>query len=67
MWSSHENIDLDLPLVRSIEDRSQYYNINFQFTSVFKCCYRDIELCFVPYYGAEFEIMLIYKVFIYLA
>ena len=49
-----------------IEDRSQYYNINFQYTSVFKCCYHFIELYFVPYFGAEFETMLILKVYIYL-
>ena len=45
---------------------SQYYNIYFKYTYVFKCCYHDIELCFVPYFGAEFETMFILKVYIYL-
>ena len=54
------------PFVRCIEDRSQYYNINFEYTSIFKCCYHDIELCFVPYFGAEFGKMFILKVYIYL-
>ena len=66
MQISHVYFDLDFPFVRSIEDRSQYYNIKNLYTSVFKCCYHVIELCFVPYYGAEFEIMFIYKVYIYL-
>ena len=25
----------------------------FKYTSVFKCCYHETELCFVPYFGAE--------------
>ena len=66
MQRSHENIDLDSPLVRSIKDRSHYYNIKFHHTSVFKFCYYNIELCFVPYFGAEVKIMFIHKVFIYL-
>ena len=39
--------------VRCIKDRSQYYKIFFKYTSVFKCYYHDIELCFVQYFGAE--------------
>ena len=31
------------PFVCCIEDRFQYYNINFQYTSIIKCCYHDIE------------------------
>ena len=52
--------------VSCIEDRSQYYKIFFKYTSVFKCCYHDIELCFVPYFGAKFGKMFIFKVYIYL-
>ena len=52
--------------MRFIKDRSQYYNIKFYYTSVFKCCYHDIKLFFVPYFGPEFETMLILKVYIYL-
>ena len=57
---------MDPPFVHSIEDRSQYYNIKFQYTSILKCFYHVIELCFVPYFCAEFETMFIYKVYIYL-
>ena len=49
-----------------IKDSYQYYNIHFQYMYVFKCCYHDIELCFVPYFGAEFETMFILEVYIYL-
>ena len=59
MSISHENINLDSPLINSIEDRSQYYIINFLFISVFKKFNDYIEVCFVPYFGAEVEIMLI--------
>ena len=52
--------------IRCIEDRSQYYNIKVLYTSVFKCFYHVIELCFVPCFGAEFEKMFILKVYIYL-
>ena len=41
---------------------SQYYNIIFYYTYVLKCCYNYIELCCVPYFGAEVEITFIYKV-----
>ena len=34
-------------------------------TSLFKYCYHDIELCFVPYFGAESEKMHILKVYIH--
>ena len=37
----------------------------FQYKYVFKCCYYDIELCFVPYIGAEIGKMLILNVYIY--
>ena len=40
----------------------QYF---LKYTSVFKCCYHDIELCFVPYFGAESRIIYILKVYIY--
>ena len=66
MQSSHVYFDLVFPFVCCIEERSQYYNINLQYTSVFKCCYHDIELCFVSYFGAEFGKMFILKVYIYL-
>ena len=59
-------LDLFFSFVCCIEDRSQYYNIFFKYTSIFKCCYHELELCFVPYFGAEFETMFILKVNTYL-
>ena len=38
----------------------------FWYTSVLKCFYHEIELCFVPHFGAESETMFILKVYIYL-
>ena len=65
MWSSHVYFNLFPPFVRCTQDRSQNYNIFFKYTSVFKYCYNDIELCFVPYFGAESGKMHILKVHIY--
>ena len=64
MQISHVYFDPVFPFVRCIEDRSQYYNIKLEYTSVFKCCYHGIKLCFVPYFGAEFGKMFILKVYI---
>ena len=65
MQISHAFFDLFFTFVRSTKDRSNYYNTIFQQASVFKCCYRDIEICFVPYFGAEYGKMLILKLYIY--
>ena len=54
------------PFVCCIKDMSQYYSINFLYKYVIKCCYHDIELYFVPYFGAELGTMFIMKVYIYI-
>ena len=36
-------------------------------THMFQKNYPDNEICFVPYFGPEVEIMFIYKIFIYLS
>ena len=59
------NFNLFFPFVQCIEDRYQYYNMNFN-TLVFKYCYHDIGLCFVPYFSAESRKMFILKVYVYL-
>ena len=66
MYISHVYFELFSPFVRCIEDIYQYYIIKFQYTSVFKCFYHEIELFFVPYFDKEFKTMFVLKVFIYL-
>ena len=64
IYSSYVFFDLFLLFGCWIEDRSNYYKINFRYTYVFKFCYNDIWLWFVPCFGAESEIMYILLVYI---
>ena len=40
--------------------------LNFKIHICFQMFYNDIELCFVPYFGAELETMFILKVYVYI-
>ena len=64
MTNSWYRAHMHLLIVRWIEDKSKYYNINFRYISVFKFCYNDIWLWFVPFFGAESRIMYILLVYI---